>query len=309
MTPIWLVTGAEGFLGSNAGWFLGSRVHAVGMSRSGRIPPNYATALRADLTEKVDVAAKVRALRPQVVLHAAAMASHEMCETNPQLAREVNADATRELARAAHDCGAAFVYISTDSVFDGSRGGYSEVDEPNPFSVYGATKLLGEKYALQEHEGALILRTNFFGWSPTGSRSILEFFVNSLAGGTRVDGYTDFTVTSTYVQSLMGAAWALTERGVTGVVHVASHDALSKFEFGCAVAAAFGLDASLIRPLRADLGGHTTSRSRNISLNTDLLASWLGAPPETQADGIRKARMDEPGLGAELKASWEDSKE
>ena len=303
MTPTWLVTGAEGFLGANAGWFLGPRAHAVGITRRPNTPAHFAAALHGDLTEPADIAAKVRNVKPAVILHAGAMASHEMCEANPQLAKEVNADATRELARAAHDCGAAFIYISTDAVFDGTRGGYSEEDKPNPFSVYGATKLLGEQYALQEHPDALIIRTNFFGWSPTGSRSILEFFVNSMASGTRVNGYTDFTVTSTYAQSLMGAVWALTEQGATGIVHVASSDAVSKFDFGCIVAATFGLDAGLINAEQAEADGHRTDRRRDLSLRVARLEELLGEPAPTQLMGILRAYEDSGTVRTSLRKS------
>lgn len=303
MTPTWLVTGAEGFLGANAGWFLGPRAHAVGMTRRPGNPAHFAAALQGDLTQPADLAAKVRNLQPDVVLHAGAMASHEACEANPEFAREVNSDATRELARAAHDIGAAFVYISTDAVFDGTRGAYTEEDEPNPFSVYGVTKLLGEKYALQEHPDALIIRTNFFGWSPTGNRSILEFFVNSLADGTNVNGYTDFTVTSTYAQSLLDAVWALTEQGAAGIVHVASGDALSKFDFGCAVATTFGLDASLITATRSAADGHRTHRRRDLSLRVDRLEELLGEPAPTQLMGILRAYEDSGTVRTSLRKS------
>jgi dTDP-4-dehydrorhamnose reductase len=291
----WLVTGAQGFLGANAGIFLGSMARTVGVARAGGTPAHFHSGLLGDLSEPAALCAAIRELRPDVILHAAALASHEQCEIDPGLAERVNADATRALARAAGDVGAQFVYVSTDSVFDGSRGDYSEEDATAPFSVYGRTKLLGEEYALQETD-ALVVRTNFFGWSPSESRSVLEFFVNELSAGHAVNGYTDFTVTSTYVPFLLDAIWQLASQGVTGIVNVASSDKLSKYDFGRTIAEVFGLDAGLIAPVSAMSASHSTPRARDLSLSTDRLRALLGIKAPAQQVGILQARDDSPTL-------------
>ena len=182
-------------------------------------------------------------------------------------------------------------------------GNYRETDEPEPFSIYGETKLAGEAAVRETVADHLIVRTNFFGWSHRGDRSVLEFFVNALRSGTPVRGYPDFIVTSIYVQGLLQAIWDLGSLGTTGLVHVASSDAVSKHEFGIAVARAFGLDENLITPEHSAAGGHGTSRSRDISLNTDLLASLLGGDHRTQADGIAQAAVDESRLRALFSAA------
>ena len=296
----WLVTGASGFLGANAGLFLaGKPVSTVGLSRGGATPPHFNAALRGDLSESGQLAKNVHELRPNVILHAGALASHEQCEADPSLATRINADATRALAGAAAEIGATFIYISTDAVFDGACGDYTESDEPSPFSVYGESKLLGEQYALEQTD-ALVVRTNFFGWSPTGSRSILEFFVNSLRSGTPVSGYTDFTVTSTYTQFLIGAIWKLAQQRATGVVHVASADKFSKYEFATTVAEVFGLDRSLISPVEAAAATHATSRARDLSLRVGKLESLIGTEAPSQRAGILQAYEDSGTIRAEL---------
>ena len=296
----WLVTGASGFLGANAGLFLaGKSVSTVGLSRGVATPPHFETALRGDLSEPELLAEKVRESLPNVILHAGALASHEQCEADPSLATRINADATRALASVAAEIGATFIYISTDAVFDGARGDYRESDGPSPFSVYGESKLLGERYALEQTD-ALVIRTNFFGWSPTGSRSILEFFVNSLRSGTPVSGYTDFTVTSTYTQFLIDVIWQLAQQRATGVVHVASADKCSKYEFATTVAEVFGLEASLISPVEAAAATHATSRARDLSLRVDKLESLLGTQAPSQHAGILQAYEDSGTIRAEL---------
>lgn len=290
----WLVTGASGLLGSNAGVCL---PHTIGVTRSGQVGPGFSRGIAGDLTDASAVALEVRKLRPVVVLHAAAIASHEACAMDPELARLVNVEATGVLAEAAAEVGAAFVYVSTDAVFDGYRGNYAEHDDPGPFSVYGETKLDGERCAQERHPSPLIARVNFFGWSPSGRRSILEFFVHELRSGNRVRGYSDIRVTSMYVRDLITSLEGLVARRVTGVVHLASQDALTKAAFGRLVAAEFGLDPSLIHDVTAGGSRSGFGRALDLSLDTTLAASLLGAMP-TQASGIAKSRRDEPGTGA-----------
>lgn len=275
----WLVTGAHGFLGSNAGVFLEGKTATVGQVRTGSAAKSFTASEALDLTHSASVGTLVKSTQPAVIFHSAAMSSHEACEQDPAGAMLVNATATASLADAASSCGALMIYISTDAVFDGARGSYLETDATNPFSVYGETKLAGEQAVRAATDRHLILRTNFFGWSPSGTRSILEFFVNGFRHDIKMQGYTDFTVTSIYAQQLLGVAFALVERGATGTFHVASRDALSKYEFGRSVAEAFSLDSSLVSPSTSAVGEHATSRSRDLALYVeDLLASRPSAP-------------------------------
>lgn len=292
--PTWLVTGAQGFLGANLGRHLQGRAHRVGLGRGvgPTLARTYDAWITADLSDPAAMtaaAAQIEGLRPHVVVHAAAMATHEGCESDPEGARQVNALAAEELSRAARLAGARFILISTDAVFDGARGHYAETDEPSPFSVYGRTKLEGEQRVLEANPNALIVRTNFFGWSPSGTRSILEFFVNALSSNTPVKGFTDFTVTSAYVGALCEALEELAGTNTTDLLHVTSPDALSKYEFGVAVAEEFGLDASLITPTTADVD---PPRNRDLSLDVSRALSILTTSLPTQILGIEQARQD-----------------
>lgn len=292
--PIWLITGASGMLGGHVGRWLAGRAHRIGWSRTGGPEGAFDTLQVVDLEDDAEVHRVMAQVRPHVVVHTAALASHERCEADPQAARRLNAEIAGTTARAARAVGARFIHISTDAVFDGEAGNFAEDAQTNPFSVYGETKLLGEHLVLEADPSALVVRTNFFGWSPSGSRSILEFFVNNLRSGTRVRGYDDFVVTSIYGTHLAEALWDLQPTQARGILHVASSDALSKFDFGRNVASAFHLDAGLIERSSADAGNHATSRARNLSLDTSQAAALLGHPLPTQADGLLLAADEEP---------------
>lgn len=289
----WLVTGARGFLGTNAGVLLRGRARLIGQARSAADSSLYERIHGLDLRDSSEVGALVRAVNPDVVLHAAAISGHETSANDPEQAYAVNVVATREIARAAADIGARMVHISTDAVFAGTVGNYSENDEPEPFSYYGETKLGGEDAVRQALEDHLVVRTNFFGWSETGRKSVLEFFVNSLRDGQNVRGYPDFIVTSIYVRALLESIWLLGEEGAVGTLHVASRDALSKYDYGILVAEQFGLDADLIARRGPDADAHAASRSRDLSLDTSRAAAILGRPLQSQGEGISQAYDDE----------------
>lgn len=292
----WLITGATGLLGANAGVHLGERARLVGACRHPRPMHGYTSMASIDLTDHHAIDELIARERPAVVLHTAALASHEDCERDPELAYTLNVEATARVARASTEAGATLIYISTDAVFDGSRGHYTEDDSPSPFSVYGRTKLQGEEAAVAAGGDCLVARTNFFGWSPTGQRSILEFFVNSLRNQTMVNGYTDFVVSSVYAQHLMAMLEELADGDHRGTVHAAAAEGRSKYEFGIEVAEAFGLSDSLILPVESSTGMHGTRRDKDLSLDTTRLAEWLGRPVPTQHDGVVRAARDEAHL-------------
>ena len=293
----WLVTGATGFLGANLGQSLRGRVQRIGAVRTPKQQDDlFDEYIEIDLIDETSLAHAVRTTTPDVIVHSAALAYHDRCESDPTLAFAMNTRSTEVLHQAAAEVGATFVFISTDAVFDGTRGDYSETDEPHPTSVYGESKVRAEQAVLTD-PNALVVRTNFFGWSPSGTRSILEFFVSSLRQGTQVRGFTDFTVTSGYTQELCEVLWQLAGAGhqppAPGLWHVTASDALTKYDFGVAVAEAFGLDDSLITPTTADIH---PPRNGDISLNTSKIATWLGRPLASQRAGIERARTEESGV-------------
>lgn len=297
------MTGAKGFLGTNTAVDLQGRVETVGLSRTQLTTTDYSRAEILDLRDNKALVEVIRDVTPDVIVHGAAIAGHETAAKDPDQAYAVNVTASRILAEEAEGLGSTMVFISTDALFSGQRGNYHEEDELEPFSVYGETKALGEAAVRAATANHLIVRTNFFGWSDTGKKSILEFFLNSLRQGKPVRGYPDFVVTSIYVQSLIRAIWDLTELGATGTMHVASDDARSKYEFGCMVAQVFGLPLDLIAPLPSESETHVTSRSRNLSLNTDKVAQLLGHRLPTQAEGVAQAARDEKRIARLIRRS------
>ena len=280
----WLITGASGFLGANAVRVLSPAHDVVGLVRDVNTVPWCDQKVTADLLAIDALERAVHEVEPDVVLHCAGMANHRACEADEDLAMRVNAQASGVLAGAARSAGAAFIQISTDAVFSGSRGWYSEDEPVSPNTAYGRSKAAGEEAVLAAHPSAVIARTNFFGWSPSGHGSTLEFFVREVGAGNRVPGFVDYTVTSLFVEDVVESIERIVAFAEFGVFHVVARDAVSKFDFGRLVAAEFELDESLIFESSVDGG------PKDLSLRSDRLAGLLGASMPSQAEGIARAR-------------------
>lgn len=282
-----LVLGSTGFLGSYLGFALprhGWHTHGVSRVEAPWFPRNRV------VTAEHEIAALVGSGEFDVVINAIAMASHEACEANPEAAHHVNATLPGLWAAAAESAGVQFVHISTDAVFDGnSEGAYREDDEARPAGVYGASKLAGEIQVAQASPRALIVRTNFFGWSRGGRTGILDFFVSAFQDQKPITGFSDYVVSSVYVGHLTGAIVAAIENKLTGIHHIVASDALSKYDFGLLIAGELGLDASCMSPGILAGATHLSARGRNLALSTEKIESALGAPMASCADGLRLA--------------------
>ena len=287
-----LVTGVSGLLGSNMAW-LAAEEHAVsGVLRGERavaVPGRTPFAvIAADLSEPGQAERVLDLAQPDAVVHAAALTSVDYCELHPEEAYRANVLATKMLARAAAARGAQMLYISTDSVFDGARGGYREEDAPNPINVYARTKLEGEVAVAEEHPDACIARVNFYGWSWQGSRSLAEFFYYQLAAGQTVLGYEDVIFCPLLVNDMVAILLRMLDLRLSGLYHVVSSECQSKYEFGRMLAAAFGLDERLIAPVSFRAGSHPAARSPLLTLHSDKLACALGADLPGQLSAMQR---------------------
>ncbi len=283
-----LVTGASGLLGINLALDASAQHTVVGLVHSHALNDAPFETLPADLSRPESIARVLEHARPDAVVHAAAMASLDACEAQPELAWRVNAESPGWLAEACRKRGARLLYVSTDAVFDGTRGGWREEDEPNPLSVYARSKLAGERAVLEAYPQAIVVRVNFYGWSLNGQRSLAEFFFNHLSAGRQMMGFTDVFFCPLLANHLAGVLVKMLAQGLNGVYHAVSRECLSKYDFGVALARRFGLDETLIRPASVAEAGLAAARSPDLRLSSAKLANALGEALPDQASGLER---------------------
>ena len=285
-----LVTGASGLLGLNlalsaAGQAGGSHL-VFGTVKDHALQTSAFTVMQTDLIEPGAVERLLDQTQPDWVIHCAALANVDTCEADPEGARQLNSELPAKLARHVARGGARLVHISTDAVFDGQRGKYSETDLPNPLGVYARTKLEGERLVAEANPEAIIARVNLFGWSLRGTRSLGEFFFYNLSAGKGVRGFTDVFFCPLLANDIAPILLHMLEKRLSGLYHVVSRECASKYEFGVRIARRFGLDESLITPSSVAEAGLKAARSPNLTLRTDKLAAALGTPPPDLSTGI-----------------------
>jgi dTDP-4-dehydrorhamnose reductase len=262
------VTGANGLLGGAAVAQLAGK-HTVlatdrGASSLGPGPYQW-----ADVDLAVDGAVEhvLVEFRAEAVLHAAALTDVDGCERDPELAWRVNVGGTEQVARACRALGARLVAVSTDYVFDGSRGDYREVDLPDPRGAYARSKRCGEEAALVIAPDAAVARVAAtFSGRAGAKRTFPAQVVENLSRGEPVKAFSDQVVSPNLAENAAEMILELLlEHDFRGVLHTAGATALSRVELAERVAARFGLSGEIVpvrtaevkllapRPLRSSL--------------------------------------------------------
>jgi len=296
-----MITGASGLLGANLA-HLAATEHQV-VAVSGRRPLQLAglISVSADLSRAGQAQRLLREHRPDWVVHCAAATDLDRCEREPEWAQALNVGMARQVAEACQELGARMAHISTDSVFDGAAGEYAEQDEPRPLNVYARTKLEGEQAVQAACPGALVVRTNFFGWTISPRQSLAEWFLGRFERGESTPGFADVYFSPLLVDHLARILLELLGRGVQGLLHLPGATCLSKYEFGVRLAKAFQHNPALVYAASVQDAGLSAVRPLRTCLTGDRAAALLGRPlPDMEAglDELRRTRGEWEGLRA-----------
>lgn len=152
-----------------------------------------------------------------MVVHCAGLTRNPVCQADPERAWRANVEVTARLAGLAAAAGAPLLFLSTDLVFDGTRGHYRETDAPNPLSVYAETKAEAERRVLAAHPAHVVIRTSLnHGASPTGDRSFTEDMLRTVRGGGRLSLFTDEYRCPIAADATARSVWSLARRCGSG---------------------------------------------------------------------------------------------
>lgn len=298
-----LVTGSTGLVGAALVLTASKRYEVVAGSRRMGIEFPHAESVELDLTSAESIVAALSAVRPAVVVHCAAETRVDWCEDHPDEVMRVNVEGTAQLSRAAASVGARLLYVSTDAVFDGARGGYTEEDAPRPLNVYARSKWLGELAVRRESLDHLVVRTNLYGWSVLSKESLAEWILGRLRRSERVPGFQDVIFSPLLVDDLVDTLLEMIARGLQGVYHVAARDAVSKYNFACGLARQFGLDQDLVCPVGIASAGLRAPRPLVTNLNPARAEAALGRAMPSVKEGLQRfRRLEESGEVAARRA-------
>jgi dTDP-4-dehydrorhamnose reductase len=213
------------------------------------------------------------------------MTNVDRCQTEPQESHAVNVGGTANVAGACRAAGCRMVFVSTDYVFDGSAGPYSEDDPPRPISEYGVQKLAGEHLVSTGVPGWLIVRTTVvYGWEAQG-KNFVQRLVKSLKAGQKVRVPRDQVGSPTYAPNLADAMAELGEKRAQGVFNVAGNELASRYDFAVFAATVFGLDPGLLEPVETSALGQPAPRPLKAGMKVEKAQAVL----DTRLLGYREA--------------------
>jgi dTDP-4-dehydrorhamnose reductase len=276
-----LLTGASGQLGAYLLRELtacGAAVTAWSGTRRGEL---FGVPLQpVDLADADAVADAFRRARPEVIVHAAAVASVAECHRDPPRARRVNVGGTATLAELAAAAGARLVLVSTDLVFDGESPPYREEDLLAPLSVYGRSKADAEAAASLAAPRAAVARVSLlYGRALTGRPSFFDQQAEALRAGRPVTLFADEWRTPLHLATAAQALVALARSDFSGVLHVGGPERLSRLEMGQRLARFLGADPSVIVATRRADAPAPEPRPRDVSLDSSLWRQLFPALP------------------------------
>ena len=248
-----LITGANGLLGQHVTKVLLDKNYQVvatsrGESRLPFQPSGNYTYHEMDVANALETFYVMDLEKPDVVVHAAAMTQVDDCELRPQQCERINVQGTSQILTDAETFSSHFIYISTDFVFDGEKGSYTEEEDTKPISLYGFSKLQAESMVQTSTIPFAIVRTCLvYGNLLKGTRSnIVSWVKESLEQGKTIQVVSDQLRTPTYVEDLAKGIALIIEKKATGIYHISGKDWLTPYDIAIKTAQKFQLDVTKI---------------------------------------------------------------
>ena len=290
-----IITGANGFLGHYlCKQLLEKKINVVATGKGAcRLPftgEEGFTYVEMDFTDAFSVHDVFEKYQPSVVVHAGAMSKPDECEENQWEAYTINVEGTVTLLVNAEAFNSFFVFVSTDFVFDGEKGMYSETDIPaNPVNYYGKTKLDAEE-AVQEYEKdwAIVRTVLVYGKPLAGRTNILTVVKEKLEKGESYNVFNDQVRTPTYVEDLAAGIVAIIEKKAIGIFHLSGEDILTPYEMAVVTAEHLNLNASLVKSVIASEFIQPAKRPLRTGFDISKAKKELNYQPLLFAEGLRR---------------------
>jgi dTDP-4-dehydrorhamnose reductase len=282
-----LVTGANGLVGSCVVARLdraGEKVIAVGRGPPRELPPRIEY-FELDLRRTDALLELIASSAPRAVIHCAATTDVDRCEKNPVDAWTINVGATEAAAVGCREAGARLVALSTDYVFDGERGPYSEEDAPNPRGVYARTKRAAEEAALLLAPDSAVARVALvYSGRRAARRTFASTAAEQLVAGREVHAFHDQIGSPTLADNAAEMVIGLLRSGERGIWHCSGASAVSRADFCRALARKLGADERLVVPVPLSSAKLLAPRPARSALRIEKVRQLLGAEVPIELD-------------------------
>ena len=281
-----LVTGSAGLIGTQIVKDLLDN-HKQVYSCYNKTKPELGIITHLDLTKKDDIVNTMNRIKPDVVIHLGAMTDVELCETETELAKKFNTDATEILALESEKYNTFFVYMSTDYVFDGKVGMKKENDKTNPINFYGKSKLDGERVFKKITTPNVIVRTS----TPFGIHSKKISFPiwvkKNLELKKEISVVVNQYTSPSYVPNISKMIIEIMERKITGIIHLAGATKISRYDFAVQICKIINANKQFLKLIKMDQIDWKAQRPADSSLSVSKANKILKNKPEKIEDSLK----------------------
>ncbi len=282
-----LITGSNGLLGQElvSIFTKDANFDVFGISKGENRISDFKkfTYYNVDITDKSKVTKVLETVKPNFIIHGAAMTNVDVCEVEQKKCNAVNTEATSYFVDFCKKNTCHFIFISTDFIFDGKQGFYSETDKENPVNYYGLSKLKAENYAQKNLVNFTILRTILVFGKPKNSTksNIVLWIKDSLENNKKITIITDQYRMPTYSKSLAEACLLSAKKRTKGIFHISSNELLSIYEIALQIAKTFKLNSDLILPITTQKLNQKAKRPKKTGFNLEKSIAVLGFKPKS----------------------------
>ena len=265
-----LITGSSGFLGKNLYQRLKKKYKVFGVDINESQFSNYLL----DLTDKEKTKNLLKTIKPNIIIHTAALPNVDYCEIHQEEAYNINVKGTKNLIDSLKDQKAKFIFISSDYVYDGLRGNFNEESPTNPLNYYGKTKLEAEQI-VRRCKNYLILRpTVIFGWDERGKNFFMQLFKNQ-KDNKIMKVPTDQYSNPTYINLLVEIIYISILKNLTGTFIATGPETINRYNFALKICNIFNFNKTPIIPVKTEDLNQIASRPLNCGTNSSKIREAL----------------------------------
>ncbi len=269
------VTGSSGLLGRAVIEYFRNFYDVHTTYYNNYFPLNKCNFLKADIRNKPELSKIILKIKPNLIIHTAALTEIDYCEAHKKECYDSNVIASKHIAEIAVKLKCKLIHMSTNFVFDGKNGLYKEDDLMNVVNYYSETKVEAEKVVMKSKADFIILRAAIFGWNVQNKKCFPETVISNLRNNVPVKAFIDQFSNPILVNHLAQIMQMLYEKDASGIFHVGCDERLSRFEIANKIADVFSLDKKLILPVKVAGFKQAIQRPQDTSLDISKLKEFL----------------------------------
>lgn len=234
--------------------------------------------VKVDINNKNNIKTILNDIKPDYVIHAAAITNVDFCEKNMKIAKKTNFNLTKNIVDQCKKINCSLIFLSSDQLFNGKKNFYNEFSKPSPLNYYSKLKVESESYIKKKLKNFLIIRTNFFGWGTSYRKSFSDNVIFNIKDKKKIYILKDVYFNPISLKYLCKAISKLIELKKYGTYNITTNKKISKYELAKKISNVFKLDENFLKPVLLKKLKSNVLRPHNMYLKNSKLTKFFKVP-------------------------------